>query len=231
VSYTYFAGQVTESNPRATKQNIALNLISAYARWRANRFFITPQANVGYASYDGRRRVVAGPIERTAISDWSAYLATGGIATGFLFDVGGFEIIPQLSLDGLYMYESSYSERFGGNGVNLSLGSRTTRSVRLFAGVIAQTEFPLYDGILKPQILAGWSREFIDDRHVIDASFEAAPGSEFSVVGPKSSPSRLIGGASFSYLFENWSTGFNYDASHTSGAFAQSASVTMTSRF
>jgi uncharacterized protein with beta-barrel porin domain len=103
--------------------------------------------------------------------------------------------------------------------------------VRLFAGVIAQTEFMLDDGILKPQILAGWSQELISDRPVIDASFEAVAGSDFSVVGPKSSDSRLIGGASFQYLFDNWSAGFNYDAAQTSGAFAQSATVTMTSRF
>ncbi len=231
ISYSYFAGQVTESNPRATKENIALNLVSAYANWRWNNFFITPQVNVGYASYDNRRRVVAGAITRTPISDWSTYLTSGGVSSGFLFNVGGFDIIPHISVDGLYMYETAYTERFGGNGVNLNLDSRTTSSVRLFAGVIAQTEFMLDDGILKPQILAGWSQELISDRPVIDASFEAVAGSDFSVVGPKSSDSRLIGGASFQYLFDNWSAGFNYDAAQTSGAFAQSATVTMTSRF
>lgn len=231
VSYTYFAGQVTESIPRATKENIALNLVSAYATWRSNNFFITPQVNVGYASYDNRRRVVAGPITRQAISDWGNYLTSGGITSGYVMDLGAFEIIPHISLDGLYMYDSGYTERLGGDGVNLSLGSRTTRSLRVFAGVVAQTEFVLVDGIMKPQILAGWSHDFTNDRPLIDASFEAAPGSEFSVVGPVSDSSRLIGGASFAYLFDNWSASFNYDASHTSGALSQSASITMTSRF
>jgi uncharacterized protein with beta-barrel porin domain len=129
------------------------------------------------------------------------------------------------------MYDSGYTERLGGDGVNLSLGSRTTRSLRVFAGVVAQTEFILVDGTMKPQILAGWSHDFTNDRPIIDASFEAAPGSEFSVVGPVSDSSRLIGGASFAYLFDNWSASFNYDASHMSGALSQSASITMTSRF
>jgi hypothetical protein len=231
ISYTYFAGQVTESDPRATKENIALNLVSAYASWRANSFFVSPQVNVGYASYDNRRRVVAGPITRRAISDWNNFLTSGGVTSGYVMNFGAFEIIPHVSIDGLYMYDTGYTERLGGEGVNLTLGSRTTRSVRIFAGVIAQTEFALDDGVMKPQILAGWSQDLINDRPVIDASFEAAPGSEFSVVGPVSDTSRLIGGASFAYLFENWSAAFNYDAAHMSGAFSQSASITMTSRF
>ena len=231
VSYTYFAGQVTESIPRATKENIALNLVSAYASWRANNFFVTPQANVGYASFDNRRRVVAGPITRRAISDWSTFLTSGGVTSGYVMNLGAFEIIPHVSVDGLYMYDTGYTERLGGDGVNLTLGSRTTRSVRVFAGVLAQTEFNLDDGVMKPQILAGWSHDFINDRPIIDASFEAAPGSAFSVVGPVTDSSRLIGGASFAYLFENWSAAFNYDASHMSGALSQSASITMTSRF
>jgi len=231
ISYTYFAGQVTESDPRATKENIALNLVSAYASWRTNNFFVTPQANVGYASYANRRRVVAGPITRRAISDWNNFLTSGGVTSGYVMNLGAFEIIPHVSIDGLYMYDTGYTERLGGDGVNLSLGSRTTRSVRVFAGVIAQTEFNLDDGVMKPQILAGWSHDFINDRPIIDASFEAAPGSQFSVVGPVSDASRLMGGASFAYLFENWSAAFNYDAAHTSGALSQSASITMTSRF
>jgi hypothetical protein len=231
VSYSYFSGQVTESLPRATKENIALNLLSAYASWRWNNFFVTPQANVGYASYDNQRRVIAGSVVRTAVSDWSAYMGSGGVSSGYVLNLGAFKIIPQVSLDGLYMHETAYTERLGGSGVNLALDSRTTTSVRLFAGVIAQTQFSLDDGIFMPQVIAGWSKELVNDRQTIDASFEATPGSEFALVGPKSASSRLIGGASFTYLFDNWSAGFNYDAAHTSGAFAQSATVSMTSRF
>lgn len=231
VSYTYFAGQVTETGAQTTKENIALNLASAYASWRSNSFFVTPQANIGYASYDNRRRVVAGPIARLAISDWNTFLASGGVTSGYVMDIGAFQVIPHISIDGLYMHDTAYTERFGGPGVSLALGTRTTRSVRVFAGVVAQTEFALDDGIMKPQILAGWSQDLVNDRPTIDASFEAVPGSDFSVVGPVSDASRLLGGASFSYLFNNWSAAFSYDASHTSGALAQSASISMTSRF
>jgi hypothetical protein len=230
-SYTYFAGQVTESGSQITKENIALSLASVYASWRSNNFFVTPQANIGYASYKNRRRVVAGPITRRPFSNWNTFITTGGVTSGFMADLGAFEIVPHISIDGLYAHDNAYTERLGGDGVNLSVGSRTTRSLRLFAGVVAQTEFMLDDGIMKPQILAGWSKDLANDSPVIDASFEATPGSDFSVVGPVSDSSRVIGGASFSYLFDNWSAAVNYDASHTSGALAQSATVSMTSRF
>lgn len=231
ISYSYFAGQVTESIPRATKENVALNLVTVYANWRANNFFIMPQVNFGYASYDNRRRVVAGPITRTAISDWNAFLTTSAITTGYILEFAGFQIIPHVSIDGLFMTESGYVERLGGTAVNLAIDGRETRSVRVFAGIAAQTEFTLLDGSMRPQVLAGWSHELIDDRHVIDASFEAVPGSEFSVVGPVSEKSKLIGGAGFTYLFDNWAAAVNLDAAHASGAFSQSASVTMSSRF
>jgi outer membrane autotransporter protein len=206
-------------------------MFTLYSGWRLQNFFFTPQANAGLASFTGHRIVTVGSLSRIADGDWNAYVASGGFSTGYVMNFGAIQIIPQISIDGLYLYQSGYSETGGGDGINLNVSKQDMRSVRLFAGVVAQGAFALEEGRLQPQILAGWSHEFESDAPVIDASFQALPGSPFALVGPTSDPSKLIGGASFSYIFNNWTAGLNYDATRDSGSLAQSATVMLTSKF
>jgi uncharacterized protein with beta-barrel porin domain len=231
VGYSYFAGQATERHPRSSKADVGLHMVSVYGGWRWQDFYVTPQANLGIGSFTGNRLVRAGSFSRVVRGDWTGYLASGGATAGYVFNFGPIEIIPQVSLDGLYMRQTSYAERGGGSGIDLNVGTQDAKSVRLFAGVVAQSGFMFEGGRLQPQVLAGWSRDLMKDPSVIDASFEALPGSSFALVGPTSDPSRLIGGASFAYILDNWTAGVNYDAAQSSGAFAQSATVNITSRF
>jgi hypothetical protein len=50
-------------------------------------------------------------------------------------------------------------------------------------------------------------------------------------VGPTLEPNKIIGGASFAYVLGNWSAGFSYDAAASTGALAQSATISLSSRF
>ena len=231
VGYSFFAGQVTEKYPRTSKEDMSLNMLSFYSGWRAQNFFFTPQLDAGIANFTGDRMVTAGGFSRIADGDWSAYVASGGFSTGYVLSFGPLQIIPQISLDGLYLHQTAYSETGGGQGIDMNVGKQDVRSLRLFAGVVAQGVFPVEEGRLQPQILAGWSHEFENNTPVIDVSFQALPGSPFALVGPTADPSKLIGGASFSYIFNNWSAGLNYDASRASGSLAQSATMNLTSKF
>jgi uncharacterized protein with beta-barrel porin domain len=170
-------------------------------------------------------------LTRTPISDWSAYLASGGVTAGYVWDAGIVDIVPHISADASYMYETSYSERHGGDAVNLSVDSRASQSARVFAGLIAQTEFDLGGGIFRPQFLVGFSHEFLENDDAINAAFRSVPGEEFSVSGPQGEKSKLIGGVSFHYVFENWSAAIHYDAAQTSGALSQAGTLAVSSRF
>ena len=246
LGYTYFAGQVTESRPRATKSDVSLHMASIYAAWRWNDFYVAEQANAGLGLFTGNRTAVtpgfvrdlegrqtldARATQRVARGDWTSYMTSGGISAGYVMNLGPVQIIPQISVDALYMHQLGYTEAGGGDGVNLDVGSQDVRSFRLFAGVSAQSPFQFEGGRMLPQVLAGWSHEFVKNPITIDASFEALPGSTFALVGPQVDPSKLIGGAGLSYVFDNWSAGVNYDASHSSGSLAQSATVSLTSKF
>ena len=133
-------------------------------------------------------------------------------------------------MDGLYLREGTYSE-LGAGGTGLSLKSQNQQSVRSFAGVLGQGTYSWNNGNLQPQLLVGWSHEFMNSPATIDGSFEAAPGSPFHLVGPTVEPNRIIGGASFAYILGNWSAGVNYDASASTGTLAQSATISLSSRF
>jgi len=230
VGYTFYSSQETEKHPRDTKTNGDWNLVSAYGGWRAGEFFVTPQVNLGQGDFQSRRTIVAGTVGRSARAVWSSYLAAGGFTTGYIMNVAGFQIIPEISLDGLYMRESAYNEN-GAGGIGLSLGQNNQKSVRSFAGLLGQGTYAWDNGNLQPQLLVGWSHEFLNTPATIDGSFESTPGSPFHLVGPTLEPNKIIGGASFAYVVGNWAAGFNYDAAKSSGSLAQSATISLSSRF
>ena len=230
LGYTFFSSEETEAHPLATKTNGDWNMLSFYAGWRMGEFFVTPEVNLGEASFESRRTVVAGSLVRAPTGNWSSYLAAGGLTTGYIFDLGGFQVIPQIALDSLYLREGAYNET-GGVGIGLSLKPQDQQSVRSFAGVVGQGTYSWNNGNLQPQLLVGWSHEFMNGPATIDGSFESAPGSPFHLVGPTVEPNRIIGGASFAYILGNWSAGVNYDASASTGTLAQSATISLSSRF
>jgi uncharacterized protein YhjY with autotransporter beta-barrel domain len=230
LAYTFFSSQETEAHPLDTKTNGDWNMVSFYAGWRSGEFFVTPQINLGQGSFKSRRTIVAGSLVRVPTADWSNYIAAGGFTTGYIFDVGGFQVIPQIALDGLFLREGTYSEVNAG-GVGLSLKSQNQQSVRTFAGVVGQGTYSWNSGNLQPQLLVGWSHEFMNSPATIDGTFESAPGSPFHLVGPTVEPNKIVGGASFAYILGNWSAGINYDASASTGTLAQSATISLSSRF
>jgi uncharacterized protein with beta-barrel porin domain len=230
LAYTFYSSQETEAHPLDTKTNGDWNLVSFYAGWRIGEFFVTPQVNLGQGSFKSRRTIVAGSLVRVPTADWSNYLAAGGFTTGYIFDLGGFQVIPQIALDGLYLREGTYNE-VGGGGVGLTLKSQNQQSVRSFAGVVGQGLYAWNSGNIQPQLLVGWSHEFMNSPATIDGSFEATPGSPFHLVGPTVEPNKIVGGASFAYIVGNWAAGFNYDASASTGTLAQSATISLSSRF
>lgn len=230
VGYTFFSSQETERAPRDTKTNGDWNLVSAYAGWRFGDVFLAPQASAGAGDFASRRNVVTGTSLRATSAQWSSYLAAGGVTAGYIVDVGGFQLIPEIAVDGLWLNESAYNER-GGGAMNLHLKSQTQKSVRTFAGVLGQGAFAYEGGNFVPQLLAGWSREFMTTPATIDGTFEAAPGSPFHLVGPTVDSNRVIGGMSFAYVLRNWAAGVNIDAAKGERTMSSSATVSLSSRF
>jgi uncharacterized protein YhjY with autotransporter beta-barrel domain len=228
--YSFFSSQEVETHPRDTKTNGDWHMLSAYGAWRINDFYVAPQVNVAAGNFKTRRSIIAGNVGRQASADSTGYLAAGGATAGYILNFGNIDIIPTIAVDLMYLNQGAYSE-FGGGGMSLQLKSQTQSSVRSFAGVIGQGTYAFNEGAFMPQLLAGWTHEFVDDPVTIDGSFESSPGSPFRLVGPTLASNKVVGGVSLGYVMRNWSAGFNYDASASRGSLAQSATFSISSRF
>jgi len=230
VGYTFVSSQEVERRPRDTKTNGDWNMVSAYAGWNIGDAFFSPQLSVGSGDFTSLRTIPVGSDTRISSANWSGYLASGGATLGYIIDLGGFQLIPEIAIDALYLTQSAYDE-VSASGINLRLKSQNQQSVRAFAGILGQGSFEYDDGSFVPQLLAGWSQEFMNSPATIDGSFESAPGSPFHLVGPTLDSSRIVGGMSLAYVLRNWAAGLNVDASGNSGARTGSATFTLSSRF
>jgi hypothetical protein len=230
VGLTYFSSQETEEHPRDTKTDADWVMASAYSAWRFDNFFIGPQINAASGSMQSRRSIDAGSLMRSGFGHWQSQMVAGGVTSGYIFDIGDFQVIPTVAIDSFWLREGSYNEsRAGGIGVNLK--PQTQDSTRAFAGIIGQGVYAYDQGSLLPQVVVGYSHEFLNNQSAIDGIFQAAPGSPFHLTGPTLDPNRVVGGMSFGYVLRNWTAGINYDASANTGELAQSATVSISSRF
>jgi uncharacterized protein YhjY with autotransporter beta-barrel domain len=231
VAFTFFASQESEAHPADNRTDGDWHVLSFYAGWRPGNFFLAPEINIGQANYNSRRGIsIENALTRTATASWSGYLGSAALTTGYVIPMGAIQIVPELSFDGLYLRDGAYNEQ-GATSADLSVKSQDQRSVRGFAGVIAQGTFAWDAGTIQPQLLLGWSYDFLHKPGVFNGTFEGAPNSPFQLTGPDVEANRLIGGLGVSYAVGNWSAAINYDAALSTGSVGQSATFSLSSRF
>ena len=80
VAYSFFTSEETERHPVDNKTDGDWNLVSAYAGWRAQNFFVSPEISIGAGSFLGRRTITAGNI--TSATQTASSYSTGYIAAG-----------------------------------------------------------------------------------------------------------------------------------------------------
>ena len=231
VAFTFFASQEAEAHPADNRTDGDWHLLSFYVGWRPGSFFIAPEINIGQADYRSRRGIAIGDVlTRTATANWTGYLGSGALTTGYVIPMGAIQLVPELSADGLYLKENAINEQ-GALAADLSIKDQDLRSVRGFAGVIAQGTFAWDAGSIQPELLLGWSYDFLNKPGTINGTFSGAPNSPFQLTGPGASASRLVGGLGMGYAVGNWSASINFDASLSTGSVVQSATFNLSSRF
>jgi uncharacterized protein with beta-barrel porin domain len=229
-AFSFFAGNVTENEPRQSKTRVKWYMASLYSNWRGRVLFFNTHATGGYGNLRGSRSIEVGALKRTARGQWSDYLAAGGISTGFMFNVGSLLISPYLNVDALYISENGYSEG-GAGGANLTIDSRDETSLRTFLGLRLRQNIELDGGFLQPEIRGGWSYDFLNDPVELTASFGSAPDpTAFTITGPVPDASRFVAGTSLTWAYRSWSLGFNYDITAGSNSQAHSGVITLTGR-
>lgn len=231
LAFTFFASQESEAHPADNKTDGDWRLLSFYAGWRPGNFFVTPELNLGQASYNSRRGIPIGSVlTRTANANWIGYLGSAAVTAGYVMPMGVFQFIPELSVDGMYLHQNIINEKNGG-AADLNIDAQNDKSLRGFAGFITQGGFAWAGGTVQPQLLLGWSYDFLNRPSVVNAYFRQAPTATFQLISPDTGANRFVGGIGLSYAVGAWSAGINYDVSLMSGGVTQSATFSLSSRF
>ena len=252
IALTIQRSSVTVKSPGpAGGENGSWYVISPYMGLRDGNVFIDIEANGGAGDLKESRQVTIGSLTRTALGTPSVEFAGGNITGGYIFDLGWARLIPQLTVNGLAVFNHGYVEQNGtseqigkkgqpigtetpvggGPGINLSVASRTEEELSGFAGVTGATTIPLFGGNLVPQITVGWGHGLLDSGSSTIASFAAVASLQFTLAGPSLSRSQAVGSLDLDYIFGNVTAELSYSAISTSNSLTQTAHVTFSVRF
>lgn len=252
IALTVQRTSITEKSPGpAGSETGSWYMISPYMGMRADNVFIDIQANGGAADLQESRQVTIGTLSRTALGAPSIEFAGGNITGGYIFDFGGIRLIPQLTVNGLAVFNHGYTEQNGtseqigkkgqpigtetpvggGPGINLTVQSRTIEQLSGFAGVAGATTIPLFGGNLIPQLTVGFGHGLLASGSTTTASFASVPSLPFSLAGPSLSRSEAVGSLDFDYMFGNFTAELSYSAITSSVALDQTAHLTFSMRF
>lgn len=111
----------------AAGEEVSMNLVGAGLYWRLDGgpLQAAVRGGVGYAFFDGDRRLESPTLSLRADSKWNAWMVDAYAGVSYEMQVGSFYARPELSASYLRLAEDGYKEKNGGSGFNLIVDKRT----------------------------------------------------------------------------------------------------------
>ncbi len=216
-AFTFYSGDVSQLLPRATRTQTEWYMLTGYTDWKGKRFFLDTQVSAAYGSFHETRSISVGGISRYAESKRpAAMLALGANAGVITHILGGVELDPHLSLDGLTLREEGYTESGGGSGFNLAVAPYFANSLRAAIGTDIKTQITLFGLDFIPEARLGYRYDLLHQPVKIRAGFDSTgglgtAGNTMQYIGPDPDTGNAIAGLSFGAGTETWRLGVNYD--------------------
>lgn len=143
-------------------EDLHATLMDAGIYWRTTRGGLSADVRLGgdYMRVSSGRviEVLGGDglaVSRKANGRWSAFGFNTHAAVSYEKRLGRYYMRPQITLDYIRLMEGSYTESGGGDGMDLSVKSRTSSRLAAFAGVaVGATYGP--DRSWGPEVLVGY---------------------------------------------------------------------------
>jgi hypothetical protein len=232
IALTIQQTHVTDKAPTTATEQGSWYVVSPYMGFRADNVFVDIQLNGGGSSIQQSRTVDVGTLSRIAASTTTATLASGSITGGYIWDVGGLQLMPQLTLNGLALFHHNYTEQGGGPGVDLSVASNTQENVGVFAGLGAGATYEWLGGRFVPQVVAAYGQQVIGGSSSnTTAAFAVIPTSTFTIAGAPLMRSEVVGGFSLDFIAGGVSVGASYNVARGSSFLSQTARITFSTQF
>ena len=206
-----FTGTEIDHDDDAGEGAVQSKGLSFYGSYSPEPMYV--EAGFSYAAqeYDNERKVVVGPIQRTAVSDHDGDAFSVFAGVGLEREIRKWTVMPFASLEYICLDEDGYEES-GADSLNLIVDSRQTQSLVSELGLSVGRVFEVKQGKVVPEVRGAWNYDFgIDDRD-ITASFEGSPGASFTIEGQDAGEHGLTVGAGISFLHKGgWGVGLKSD--------------------
>ncbi|HET6969488.1 MAG TPA: autotransporter outer membrane beta-barrel domain-containing protein, partial [Phenylobacterium sp.] len=164
----------------AAGESLTMNVLGAGLYWRLDGGPLQAAARggLGYAFFDGDRRLVSPTLNLRAKSSWNGWMADAYAGASYEWRVGAFYARPEASLTYVRLSEGGYDESGGGSGFDLSVDSRTGD---LFTGqaVVALGYRFGDETYLAPEVTAGYRARIAGGPSSTTARFQG--GSDFTL--------------------------------------------------
>lgn len=216
-AFTFYSGDVDQLLPRATRTQTEWYMLTGYTDWRGKHVFLDTQLSAAYGNFTETRSIAVGNITRDALSKRPGVMLAGGVNMGLITHVlGGIEIDPHVSLDGLTLREEGYTENNGGSGFDLDVAPYFANSLRTAVGADIKGTVTIWGIGLTPEGRVGYRYDLLQQPVKIRAGFDSTgglgqTGNTMVFTGPDPSSGNVFGGLSLNAGTDTWSLGINYD--------------------
>jgi hypothetical protein len=216
-AFTFYSGDVNQLLPRATRTQTEWYMLTGYTDWHGKHVFLDTQISAAYGNFSESRNITVGSVSRTATSKRPGAMLALGANLGLIGHVlGGVEVDPHVSLDGLTLREEGYTESGGGDGFNLQVAPYFANSARAAIGTDVKGSVDLWGISLTPEGRIGYRYDLLHQPVKIRAGFASTgglgtTGNTMTFIGPDPDTGNVFTGASFSAGTDTWSLGVNYD--------------------
>jgi outer membrane autotransporter protein len=161
-------GTVT-SNSTGGKDDLTSTFVTAYGTWSFGRSFLDGQIGMNFADNSVRRSMPIFGLQAMANPNGSG--VNGSLATGHVFQAGGWQLTPMLGVRVDQANHGTVTES-GASALSLAVNSKTATSVLSSLGLRAATSFELGSGYAMSLTgRAFWVHEFSDVGTTTAAAF------------------------------------------------------------
>lgn len=157
-------------------EQVAMSLVSGGVYWRLNSGGLQAhaRAGLGYAWFDGKRRLAAENLSLEAKADWTGWTADAHAGASYAVELGRFYARPGVSLDYIRLSEQGYDEKGGGAGFDLQVEDRKGDLLTGEAAVAFGANFGDAT-VWSPELKLGWRERLAGDAGRTTARFEDGP--------------------------------------------------------
>jgi outer membrane autotransporter protein len=157
-------------------EQVSMSLVSSGVYWRLNSGGLQAhaRAGLGYAWFDGKRRLVAENLSLESKADWTGWTADAHAGASYAVGLGRFYARPGVSLDYVRLSEQGYEEKGGGAGFDLQVEDRKGDLLTGEAAVAFGANFGDAT-VWSPELKLGWRERLAGDAGRTTARFTDGP--------------------------------------------------------